>query len=182
MDEVDLTRALQGWLGGRHKVLRVGRYVLRIRGMDILMVICLPIFVLVSYIIISASPFPYLLNLDRTESTTERARAIEQMIAAEQTAVAELHAEPDTIDATGQTDKLDGLEAELREIRLAILGDPEKALTLQRMDSDIAQLESRVDTIEALTKWIFGITSALALGVMAALFRAVLRPPSLPKE
>ena len=176
MDEVDLSGVLDDFLAillrKRYRILKVGRYVLTIQGMSIFMIL----FVLC--IIGGTIWIGYVPESQRRGETTLTREDVVTL----ETKLAELEAQLNTIKTTDQTDQLDRLEAELREIRLAISGDPERVLTLQRMNFDILRVESRIDTLETLTKWIFGVTLALAVGVMTALFRAVLRPSPPPKE
>lgn len=66
--------------------------------------------------------------------------------------------------------QIDEIATELQELREAILGDPEKALTIQRLSFEVKALHDQVDGLSSQSRWLFGITLTLALGVLGAVF------------
>lgn len=184
-EEIEMVQAIERLLSKRLRILKVGRYVLHIQVASIIaMVFFLVSTGFVRYSLRTGGGLYTLVGWATTGTTpsasTPQPSSSTPLLTGQDVAnlekkLAELEAEIDVIETTGQPDQLDRLESELREIRLTISGDPEKVLALQRMDFEISRLESRLDNLEALTKWIFGVTLTLAFAVLGVVLAAVIK-------
>jgi len=184
-EEIDVFDAISQFLNNLfvkpRRVLRVGKYLVTVRqGILILLFLYILLFGYLLYYFMTGQIF---FTQNRSNINTTPSAAItpnapiltSQDISDLQQKLADLEAEIAQIKTSGQSEQLDSLEDELREIRLTITGDPEKALTLQRMDFEISKLGSRIDTLDELTKWIFGITLTLALAVLSVVIAAIIK-------
>lgn len=65
-----------------------------------------------------------------------------------------------------QTDKMTTIEKELGDLKNTIFGDPEKALSIQRLNIEFANLKEQIAGLQSQNKWLFGITLTLTLAVL----------------
>ena len=67
-----------------------------------------------------------------------------------------------------QTDKIATIEKELSDLKKTIFGDPEKALSVQRLNIEFANLKDQIAGLQSQNRWLFGITLTIALSVLTA--------------
>jgi hypothetical protein len=75
-----------------------------------------------------------------------------------------------SLSSSANPAEVDKIAGEVRELRALILRDPEKVLMVQSLNFETQRLKDRVDEIASQTRWLFGITVTIALGVLGAVF------------
>ena len=66
---------------------------------------------------------------------------------------------------TGSKARIDSLDAAIKELRTTLFGDPERVLTIQRINAEQTSLTSRVDSLQTQMQWLFGISASSAESV-----------------
>ena len=85
-----------------------------------------------------------------------------------------LEADFTSLKSGSRPNKMAAIEKDLGDLKKTIFGDPEKALSIQRLNIEFANMKEQIAGLRSQNRWLFGITLTLALAVLAA-FIGVIR-------
>jgi len=70
-------------------------------------------------------------------------------------------------------DKVAMIKKDLWDLKKTIFGDPESALSIQRLNIEFLNLKEQIAGLRSQNRWLFGITLTLALAVLTALIGVI---------